>query len=67
MLMEIIGKKGTNSYTFFIRYKKCPNDDFEWYYGYDVLKDIFVNHFDENASISFKNNNYLLCFLNNMF
>ena len=33
MLMEIIGKKGTNSYTFFIRYKKCPNDDFEWYYG----------------------------------
>lgn len=48
---------------YIIRYKKRPNDDFEWYYGYDTLKDIFVNYFDENASISFENNDFIVLFL----
>ncbi|KAK8804687.1 hypothetical protein WA171_006655 [Blastocystis sp. BT1] len=26
------------------RYKKCPNDEFEWYYDYESLASIFEDH-----------------------
>ena len=60
MLPVIIGKKGKNNTLFFIRYKKSPNDEFEWYYDYQTLRDIFVNYYNENASISFKNERWLV-------
>lgn len=63
MLMATTGRKGNAIMLYIIRYKKRPNDDFEWYYGYDTLKDIFVNYFDQNASISFENNNFIVLFL----
>ena len=59
-LLVIIGKKGKNKSCFFNRYKKSPNDEFEWYYDYQTLRDIFMNYYDENASISFKNDNSLV-------
>ena len=33
-------------------YKKSANDSFEWYYGYDTLKDVFSDYFDASANIS---------------
>ena len=34
------------------RYKKSPNDEFEWYYDYESLASIFEDHIDKNAKIS---------------
>ena len=33
-------------------YKKSANDSFEWYYGYDTLKEVFSDYFDASANIS---------------
>lgn len=50
----VTGKRGIFCTILQRRYKKRPNDDFEWYYDYETLKDIFCNHFEDTASISFK-------------
>ena len=34
------------------RYKKSANDNFEWYYDYETLRDVFSDAFDKSARIS---------------
>ncbi|KAK8817122.1 hypothetical protein WA556_003019 [Blastocystis sp. ATCC 50177/Nand II] len=33
------------------RYKKSGDDDFEWYYDYETLKDVFDKYFDRNVLV----------------